>query len=446
MDTHRFKQGYAFQEFVVQILQNPILLGNPHQETNIKETQDALQKNKSVVEAGFLHDGTYIRSDILIPNKDGYDLVEVKASTQVKPEHIPDLAIQLYILEQCGLKINNVFVYHLNKDYVKLGELTEELITKTDVTEEVRDYPDIPDLIQVAQKVLQSEIPPELCLNASCDFCTSIDPEGIRNIVEHSVLELSNWRTYRPLYEAGIKDINDIPEGTKINAKDEIIIQATKENKAIVQKEHLKHWLNQLTYPIYHFDFETFDLALPRFDNSRPWQKIPFQYSCHIEHEDGTIEHHEFLADAQVDPRPAILDSMKKLFANTTGIVLVYYQTFEKGRFQELARDFPEHADWIQNVLDRIDDLYIPFSQRWYYNPKQHGLASIKKVLPAINGLSYDGLSIQNGGDASIMYYQSHFESPLVNTEAIRKDLIEYCTLDTLAEVEILKELKRLVS
>ena len=45
------------------------------------------------------------------------------------------------------------------------------------------------------------------------------------------------------------------------------------------------------------FDFETFQNAIPRFDRQRPYAQIPFQYSLHIRHEDGTLEHKEFLGD-----------------------------------------------------------------------------------------------------------------------------------------------------
>ena len=444
-DNHKFKQGYAFQEFVVRTLDDPIILGKFDQATNLQATQDALQTGKPLVEAGFLYKGVYIRSDILFPNGDGYDLVEVKASTKTKPEHIPDLAIQLYVLEKSGLNMKRVFVYHLNKEYVRQGELTEEIIEKTDVTESVMSYPDLPTLIREAQAVLAKDDAPEIIMGSYCSKCPLKPACSKQHLPQHSVLELTNWRTYWKLYNDGIKDIFDIPDDTKINDKDAIIIQATKENKVVVQQVHLKQWLNQLTYPLFHFDFETFDLALPRFDNSRPWQKIPFQYSCHVEHEDGTIEHHEFLAKGEVDPRPALLASMKRLFQGTTGDIVVYYQTFEKGRIQELITDFPEHASWLEDVLERIVDLYVPFNNRWYYHPEQHGSASIKKVLPAINGLSYGGLDIQNGADASILYYISHYEPPFENKEHIRESLLKYCELDTLAEVEILKELKQLV-
>ena len=65
-------------------------------------------------------------------------------------------------------------------------------------------------------------------------------------------------------------------------------------------------FLSTLTYPIYHLDFETFQQAVPQWSGISPYQQIPFQYSLHIEHANGELEHREFLAPAGADPRYAL--------------------------------------------------------------------------------------------------------------------------------------------
>jgi signal peptidase I len=165
----------------------------------------------------------------------------------------------------------------------------------------------------------------------------------------------------------------------------------------------------------------------------------------HIEQKDGSVEHYEFLASGEGDPRVELLKAMKKVIGDS-GDVVVFNQTFEIGRLKELAEDYPEHEEWIQNVLDRIVDLAIPFKNYYYYDPSQKGRYSIKKVLPAVTGKSYDGLDINNGGDASARYYYSHIDKRLDGKEKIRKNLLKYCKLDTESMIWIIGKLKEITN
>ncbi len=84
----------------------------------------------------------------------------------------------------------------------------------------------------------------------------------------------------------------------------------------------------------------------------------------------------------------------------------------------------------------------IPFQQKWYYTPKMKGSYSIKYVLPAlVPELSYDGLPIKEGGTASntfLSMVNGTFEGDLEET---KRQLLEYCKLNTCAMVKILEKL-----
>ena len=85
----------------------------------------------------------------------------------------------------------------------------------------------------------------------------------------------------------------------------------------------------------------------------------------------------------------------------------------------------------------------IPFQKRWYYKPEMQGSYSIKKVLPAlVPSLSYKDLNIQEGGTASSTFSQMAQGIFNGEVEQTRKDLLEYCKLDTLAMVKILEVLR----
>ncbi|MEO8733011.1 MAG: DUF2779 domain-containing protein, partial [Flavobacteriales bacterium] len=211
--------------------------------------------------------------------------------------------------------------------------------------------------------------------------------------------------------------------------------------KGTMDRDALRHWLDELRYPLHHFDFETMNPAVPLYDGSRPFQQLPFQYSLHIQDAPcGPVQHREFLGDGSGDPREALV---QQLLADIgpTGDILAYYASFEIGRLRELARDLPHHAAAIAKLLPRIKDLIVPFKQGWYYSPAMNGSNSIKAVLPAlVQGpeLDYHALNIQEGNTASLRYTQLAQGIYPGDAAQLRADLLAYCRLDTLAMVKVL--------
>jgi len=446
-DEHKFSQGHDFEEYVKKLYPDSIDLNEMDFKENLDKTKQLVEEKKTIFEAGFMLDNLFVRSDLIIPTKNGWDLCEIKSTTKSKPQHIPDLAFQKYVLEKAGLKINKCFLIFLNKEYVKKGEINpKELIIKEDVTDQVNLIDDIEKNAQIFLNTIKQEDSPEICIGMNCNkpYDCPLKKACWGTLPENNVLHLTNWRVYWKLLDEGIEDIKDIPKGTKLTAKDQIIIEAIKENKPIISKEHIKHFLSSLNYPLYHFDFETFDTAVPIFDNSKPYQKIPFQYSLHIEQKDGSTEHREFLANGENDPRSELLEQMKNDLEGT-GDIIVFNKSFEISVMKKLAEDFPEHDKWLQKAIGRIVDLADVFRPFYYYNPSQKGKYSIKKVLPAITGKSYSELEINNGADASMLYFYSHIKTKLENKKEIRKNLIKYCCLDTEGMVWIIERLKNII-
>src|SRR5690606_2315171 len=151
--------------------------------------------------------------------------------------------------------------------------------------------------------------------------------------------------------------------------------------------------------------------AIPVLDGTRPYQQIPFQYSLHILAENQSIEHKDFLASPtdfhRADPRKLLIEQLKKDFRNS-GSIVTYNKSFEVSRLRELAEAFPEDAEFLQGLIERIVDLYDIFRSRWYYHPAMKNSASIKFVLPAlIPEFSYSDLEIGDGSTASELFLES---------------------------------------
>ncbi len=127
--------------------------------------------------------------------------------------------------------------------------------------------------------------------------------------------------------------------------------------------------------------------------------------------------------------------------------VLAYNMGFEKGVLKNLAEAFPAYADKLMNIRDKIKDLMLPFQKKHLYKKEMMGSYSIKYVLPAlVPELSYKGMEIGNGGEAMDAYATLHLVEDRKEVARIRKALLEYCKLDTLAMVRILEKMEEIGS
>ena len=228
-------------------------------------------------EAACTFEGIRIRADILVQGNDGgFDLVEVKSSTSVKPEHIPDVAIQLYVLQNLGVPINNAYLMHINNRYVYPGGdyNLEELFTLGDVTAEARRFvsDNVPGDLARMWEALQREAPPDI---ETGRHCTSPYLCPFFGHCHHS----------------GVGDPGGASGGAAVSRK-------------------LGAQLAEISYPTGFLDFETFMPALPVYTGTRPYQTIPFQWSLHIQEADGRLTHREFLNDDTDDPRGRLIVSL----------------------------------------------------------------------------------------------------------------------------------------
>ncbi len=223
--------------------------------------------------------------------------------------------------------------------------------------------------------------------------------------------------------------------------------QAVENHKAQtthIDKEAIKAFLDTLKYPIYHLDFETFQQAIPQWKGIKPFMQIPFQYSLHIEHADGRLEHCEFLAEEGSDPRE-VLARQLCVDIPTDVTVLAYNMSFEKGVLRGLAEEYEMLRDHLLAIADNIKDIMTPFQQKHYVTPSMNGSYSIKYVLPALVPEMADAYTelngVQNGSEAmSAFASMSKLEEN--EKERLRNSLLEYCKLDTLAMVRLLEKLR----
>jgi hypothetical protein len=137
------------------------------------------------------------------------------------------------------------------------------------------------------------------------------------------------------------------------------------------------------------------------------------------------------------------MTELKRLLG-VNGSIVAYNTKFEVARISECAGFFLEYQSWCDRTLPRFVDLLEVFDSLDYYDPAQSGSASLKAVLPALTGKSYDGLKIQDGETAGREFMRiTSGEIGLDERQGVRQQLEEYCQQDTQALIDILLALQR---
>ena len=448
----KFTTGNIIGELAKELYPSGIDIPSGDFMGNIKKTEELLSERVPLFEAGFMIDNLFSRVDILEPHpKGGWNIIEVKSSTQVKEINLHDVSFQKFCLEKAGVSIRNCFLMHINNQYVKKGDIDPKgIMVSEDITKEVDELTvDVEKRVKYMRGIIESEADPDRDIGKQCTspYGCPLEAECWEFLPDNNVFHLyRGGKKSLELYEAEVYAIEDIPDDFKLNAKQSIQRNCARTGKPYIHKEEIKKFLKSLNYPLYYLDFETFNPAIPIYEGMRPYQRIPFQFSLHIVGENKKIKHVSFLAEGKEDPRPKFLEKLKHALDDNGGIV-VFNQSFEKGVLKELAESFPKYKKWVELVDVRIVDLLIPFRNFHYYHPIQKGTASIKKILPALTGKGYENMSIDHGGDASLNFEYVTFQEISDNERMrIRKDLEKYCFRDTEGMIWIINELKKLVN
>jgi len=416
----------------------------------VEQTRQLIESGAKVIyEASFEYDGIFVKVDILVRDGDAWQIHEVKMSTSVKDVNLNDVAIQFYVLGQCGLLISSAYLVHINNQYVRQGEIdVRQLFAGEDVLEEaVTRQSGLGQLIDDLRVSLQGDEPqidigPHCSDPYDCDFV----PYCWQHIPENSIFDLrGNGVRKWSLYEQGIIRFDQIPL-EMLNKNQRHQVEATLNQQDSIDRQAVAAFLDTLWYPLYHLDFETFNVAIPKFDGTRPYQQVPFQFSLHVQQEAGAEpEHYEYLAAPDVDPRRELIEQLLALIPED-GCVLTYNQTFEKGVLRNLAELFPDLADAINKRVENVRDLMVPFRRRDVYRWPMRGSYSIKEVLPAmVPELSYSGMQVADGMAAMQAYHDMCAMGPGAELDRLRTAMLEYCRLDTLAMVRILGELEDVI-
>lgn len=444
-----FSRGHRVGELAQAEFPGGVLVAREYYETaeKIADTRAALTAGPpAIYEASFSAEDVFVSVDVLERGRCGHTLVEVKSTLSVKPQYIPDVAIQLYVLRACGLDVPRAEVMHLNRA-CRFPNLSN-LFVREEVTDAAETFlAGIPAQLRRMKEALEGDLPtcdPGLrCTSPyDCPFFARCHPPASDDRV---TTLYKPARAAEALLAAGVESIRDVPPEFELPAI--AARQVRKVKSAEVAVEHgLAGALEALEPPVAFLDFETVNPAVPAWDGCGPFHHVPVQMSCHRVDADGSLRHHEHLAQRNGDPRPGIADAVLDACAGARTVV-AYNAGFEGRCLHHLAEHVPSRREALLAVANRLVDL-LPIVRDHVYHPDFGGSFGMKVVAPAlVKGLSYEALVVGDGGTASAMLEELLLgtqELSAEECEETRGELLEYCAQDTLAMVKVVDRLRAL--
>lgn len=445
-----FDRGHRVGALARAHVPGGVLIDLPYDayEPRVAATRRALQQGApAVYEAAFRADGVYVSVDIVERRPDGFGLTEVKSTTSVKEQHLPDVAVQAHVARRSGLAVTRMEVMHLNRAcaYPDLSDL----FVRADVTAPVEArLAAIPGEIAGMLAMLAGTLPrvatgPHCSKPYECPFMERCWPPLPAHHV--STLYAMKQRALAALDEQGYHTIFDLPADTALAVTADRQRRAVQAGRMIVEPG-LARALQACAPPMAFLDFETVGLAIPVWNGCHPYDALPVQWSCHVEDAAGHPTHHAWLAEGPGDPRPELAERLLAA-CEPARTIAAYNASFERGCIQRLAEGAPDLAPRLARIAERLVDL-LPIVRQHVYHPDFAGSFSLKRVLPAlVPELGYDGLAISEGAMASVelerLLFRGETMSPAEQAQ-LRDDLLRYCAMDTLGLVKLLARLRAL--
>jgi len=445
--------------------------------SNNRDISDAVDKTKKAInskkintiyEGHFIYLDTLVKTDVLIRRKIGWELLEAKSSKKLKEEHIPDVAIQSFIVRSCGVDLSSIKLIHINEEFtykgdknynnlIKENEITSEVILKE---KEVINY--IKKFKPLADK---NSSCPDISMGKHCnkpypcdyqDKCKSLLPKS--NITPYSILPIIGKRNKKLKEYMQKKETMDLQKVPTTFFKDKYYENYAPDCHKIIQDAHknneswfslnLKNIFKKFNFPFYFIDFETVNQVVPIIKGTKPYYPLPFQWSVHTwKSKDKQIDKGQsFLKFDDQNIERQFIESLLKavgkkgtIFAHNAKSTEI--KVLERFKEKDNCKDL---SDKIDNLINRVEDSLI-IARKNFYSPLMNGDWGIKSIVKAIPNceINYEEKdNIGGGTDAQLAWFICTDKNTLKTEKQKLTDLlVKYCSKDTLAIYHLVKHL-----
>lgn len=415
----------------------------------VARTRDLMRAGTDVLfEAAVVAGRAGVRIDILRRLPGGrWQIIEVKASKELKEEYDADLAVQYHVCRTAKLNATRASLWLLDeKARWNRGRAFREVDRTATVK---RSRPAVQRAFRAIVNDLGHEAPPPVEIGPQClspnDCSFKAHCWKSARVPKHSVLELPGMKSDKKwtLYRAGIRRAIDLPD-EDLNAERRRLIESLRAGVVIADRSALRRELSTWSFPHYHLDFEAIAPALPSFAGLGPYGVVPVQFSLLVDDGREPFEpaaKSDYLHRDASDPRGPLARLLTEVIPSDGGTVVAYNAAFERGVLRSLAKRLANLRTPLLAIAQRLRDP-LPLVRRYVYHPSFEGKFTLKRVGQALLGDSadYRRLAIRNGLMA-VQKFQRMVEPdcPSDERDEIQAQLDQYCKQDTRVMCEVLR-------
>ena len=402
-------------------------------------TQQLLKESiKTIYEATFIFNGVLVMVDILHFDGVHWMAYEVKSSLKISEAYVKDACLQYYVLKNSLADFNDLFLVTLNANYVFENELDlKQLFKKRSIkisAEENIDF--FSRTVEQMSLVLEQNVIPDISIGKHCFSPYDCDYLGTcwkNTQTPKSIFKIgkSDRDQLFALYFSGADTVDKIDFDTDLKPNIKIQANCINTGEQYIQKEEIKKFCEKITDNFCFLDMEVWSPAIPKYNNTSPFEQIPFLFSVCYKEKDKIV-YKNYLKPIENDARELFL---KELLSATNSFdkILVFDKNLESQVLNKLCSLFPEHKKEIDELRNKMIDLSTPIQNFNFYHPKFNGNFSLKAVSEIFGEKSeYTALNISSGIVAMHKYEGLLLEENEINKEETKQQLIEYCNLDTL--------------
>ncbi|MEM4271025.1 MAG: DUF2779 domain-containing protein, partial [Candidatus Pacearchaeota archaeon] len=413
----------------------------------LREKESLVEQNKLQFKTKFTYENFITEIDALNLASEGWELYVLKPIANSKKINLLEAAYNFYILTKLGWDIKKIQLVTVNSkylykeqifvnDYFVVHEITDKVLNLSKKLEE-----NLHQIIEYLNyKESETHKLPKCKSLKECrniKFCYGIESPQILELREIGSL-------LGDLVSKKIFSFEEIPPTTELSKVQKIQIESTLENREYINQDEINYFIKRLSYPIYFLDFETINPVVPLYENSKPFEHIPFLFCLFIQRESNAeVEEICYVEDFQSDPRKKILEILSQTISKE-GSIVCYNDLIEKGCLRNASEIYSEYKEWFHSIQDRFFDISLVFKNLHYYHPKQKGRASLKSILEPLTGLNYEDLEIKEGEMANLEFLRMKIakEISLEEKQKTLNQILLYCKRDAWALVKILERLK----
>jgi CRISPR/Cas system-associated exonuclease Cas4 (RecB family) len=442
-DRFRMQQGQEIGAMARKLYPDGFMIPAVAGRAPAQVTRESLAdpSRQTFFEATVSSDPFVAKADILRRDDGAWHVLEVKsrfADANNIDDLVCDLAYTVMVFQRASFKVTRASLVLLSRNY-RFDDGPERLFETVDVTTDVMaraaEFDATADGIA---KLVFHDAPPTPLLSSACRGCPFFDSKCLGAGIPHTVLEIPglHHKKLKRLSAEGIIDLSQLPNDLELNENQERSRNAALSGRAIID-HRLGTALATIAWPCHYVDFETVATVLPLYKGHCCNQQVLTQFSVHRRDALGAEpEHQEYLADAGKDCQRELAETLIKALDGKGAIVV--YSSFERTRIKELRNAFPDLTAPLSAILGRLVDLLF-FVTEFVSHPDFNGSYSIKTVLPVlVPELSYKGLAVRDG-DTAIARFARMARGEISGDaiETTRRQLLEYCKLDTWAMLRL---------